>query len=529
MKRSKLLFSSILVSLLGVGVFSGLRAADFVNPVLKVSADSSREFYLAVSGTSALSGGNKIKAKGNVGDGNTWIENSTAMTLQGTCSIGGSTKLLFKGNYTERHGGLNGLVFNIYDGDSFKREIQIWTNGDWKTNSELAGKVIVYNGNYNYTIQGNVPATSSKTSTYYFVPHAVWNTVGTETFKMSCLFDQFEVDYVSGTKLTSFNGSAIWRFTYSGKTALNYVVFNRLSDTGTWWNKSGYIGVDGSYVSGSAKDIYVMPYGESAYDNFTSGTWQTNPKKVELTSDQSPSSSTGRVFFNNSGTHWADNSGENKGCAVYAWGGSASPILFGSRTAEATIYNFKWFNDDNGTSYGYADIPTDITGYKICRITAVDDYGTGTGYFSDNEFLADSFAYVRYGRTEGNYIDSDGVKGDAGANLMKKVIEAYDTCSSSVLNGYGAYNALNTNFYSHATAAAKSATQQSLNGQTTTIQKHFEGMGSRTSGNGINSGRFLFLGNSKNDSTSIIFIIIVGTLSLAAVGGYFLLRKKKED
>ena len=112
---------------------------------------------------------------------------------------------------------------------------------------------------------------------------------------------------------------------------------------------------------------------------------------------------------------------------------------------------------------------------------------------------------------------------------MKKVMEAYDTCSSSVLNGYGAYNALNTNFYSHATAAAKSATQKSLNGQTATIQKHFEGMGSRTSGNGINSGRFLFLGNSKDDITSSIFIIIFGTLSLAAVGGYFLLRKKKED
>ena len=531
MRRSKLLFSSILATVLGMGVIGGVLTTKNTEskPVEKVEAnDEEHDIYLAISGTSYLTEGTKIMVEGQYGDGGSWATRGP-MTLQGTCTVSSSTKLLFKGKYYEKYGGLDGLRFKVYNGDTWKRDLPCWANS-WKGNSEIEGKVIVFNGNNSYTIDSNIPSTSSKSSTYYFVPHAVWNSTKSETFKLSCCFDQFEVGYISGTKVTSsFNGSAIWRFSYSGKCVLNYVVFNRLSSAGVWWNKSGYVAVDGGYSSGSAKDIYVMPYGESSYDGFTSGSWQTNPKVVKLTTDQSPSTSTGRVFFYNSGTHWADNSGANKGCAVYAWGGSASPTIFTGRTAEATIYNLTWFNDDNGNSYGYADIPTDVTGYKICRITAVDDYGTDTGYFSTNQFTPDSFAYVRYGQSEGDYISSGGAKDNvAGANLMKKVIEAYNTCSNSVLNGYGAYSALNTNFYSHATAAAKSATHKSLNGSTASIQAHFEAMASRAAGNGQNSTRFVIFGKNNADFSSVGIIVLVSILSSIAVGGYFILRRKKQ-
>ena len=229
------------------------------------------------------------------------------------------------------------------------------------------------------------------------------------------------------------------------------------------------------------------------------------------------------MFFYNSGTHWASAAG----CAVYAWGGDATNEFDSKITQEGTYYHFTWFQDDNGHYYGFADIPTNVTGYKIAKLSN-SEYVTTESYSSTNSFNIDSFAYVRYGQGDGNYISSGGADGDvAGASLMKKVIEAYNTCSNSTLNGYGAYNALNTNFYSHATAAAKSATHASLNGHTTTIQAHFEGMASRVGRAGSSGSLLIGIVNEKTHSVAII--VIISLVSVTAIGGYFFIRRRKEN
>ena len=366
--------------------------------------------------------------------------------------------------------------------------------------------------------------------TVYFVPHDQWTQNGNERFKMNY--------YDNGTH----------------KGAVEMSLYGVSTVPGPYYNRKVYKGVvtDGSYVSrvqfcrmdsnyssqynysgqiylteGNGSPLLMTNQNLDYWNNFTTdtdGVWFTSVVQhaVYKTTDQSPSSSTGRVFFYNSDTHWASAAG----CAVYAWGGSASPVLWSghSEVADGTLYNLSWFTDDNGTSYGYADIPTDITGYKFATITDVNAYVTGTGYFSDTQFIADSFAYVRYGLPSGNAISSGGAHNDvAGANLMVKVCEAYDTCSNSVLNGYGAYSALNTNFYSHATAAAKAATVKSLNGQTMTVQAHFEGMAIGKRGN----SSLVKVINTDSNNATLAIVVMASIVAFAAVGGYFFLRKKK--
>lgn len=269
-----------------------------------------------------------------------------------------------------------------------------------------------------------------------------------------------------------------------------------------------------------SKEVISSWTGPSTYNNklYYNGNWVTSFKEVKKTTTLT--SSTGRVFFNNSGTHWG-----NGTCAVYAWGGDASQTIDSNITMEGTFYHFNWFEDSNDIWYGYADIPTNITGYKIAKLNS-DAYVTSLSYDSDNAFTPDSFACVKYGQSNGNYISEGGAKDDvADTALMTAVINAYNTCSDSVLNGYGAYSALNTNFYSHATDAAKSAIATSLGGKSATIQAHFEGMAQRSVG--ANSSSALIVA-SITKGGSMIIIIVISAISLAAVGGYFLFRKKKE-
>ncbi len=389
-------------------------------------------------------------------------------------------------------------------------------------------------------------ATYHVNPTFYFVPHGQWIKDGNERFKMNCYYNGNLSGYIemtyegTGASKGLIEGRKVYKGVVTAGWWVDQIqVFRMGPDFYTQYNCSEKFGVPEDIKNCVLMTNYSLDYWNN-WTTSTSGVWWNHfgDYSIYKTTDQSLSSSTGRVFFNNSGTHWADNSGTNKGCAVYAWGGSASPKKYttGNTVFSATVYNLNWFNDDNGMSYGYADIPLDVTGYKFVRITKVDDYTTDLGYFSDTGFIVDSFAHIRFGVVSGNTITSGGAKNDvAGANLMKKVIEAYDTCSSSVLNGYGASDALNTNFYSHATDSAKSATHASFNGSTTTIQNHFEAMAARSTGGSSDAIRnfsplSLF---GEEDNLSTVIIIVASSVALLSVTALSILvikkRKNKEE
>ena len=369
--------------------------------------------------------------------------------------------------------------------------------------------------------------------TIWFCPHHNWVQENNERFKLN-FYDgatfkgDVEMTYWGTSTVPGpYYNRKVYRGVVSNGSHVSRIQICRMGPAYQQYNYSGTIYL----TDGNGSPMLMMENDVNYWNDWTTssnGVWFTQVKQnaVYKTTDQKASSSTGRVFFYNSGTHWASAAG----CAVYAWGGSASPKIWSNQTinSDATIYNLNWFTDDNGESYGYADIPTDITGYKFCTITDVNKYFTSIGYYSDTQFIADSFAYVRYGLPDGNAISTGGAHSDvAGGNLMTKVIEAYDTCSDSVLNGYGAYSALNTNFYSHATAAALSTSAKSLGGSTMTIQSHFEAMASRSSF-GISSSPFLLFKNNQKTPLYAV-IIIVAVVAVSSVGGYFFIRKRKDN
>ncbi len=250
-------------------------------------------------------------------------------------------------------------------------------------------------------------------------------------------------------------------------------------------------------------------------------------KDVAKTSDQSPSSSTGRVFFYNSGTHWASASS----CGIYAWGGSAS-VTLGGLSVPGTLYYLSWFTDDNGDYYGYADIPTDVTGYQFLKLnTSYDVYDFEVNAWGTDTFTMSSVACVCYAAASGMALSTGGAHNDyAGAALMARVIGAYDTCSSSSLNGYGAYSNLNTYFYSHATDTAKASKATSMGGSSMTIEAHFEGMSERASGG---SSAHFVPGSASDQSplTTTLWIVLgAGLLGMGAIGtAYFVSKKKKRQ
>ena len=370
-------------------------------------------------------------------------------------------------------------------------------------------------------------------TTIWFCPHHNWTQQNNERFKMG-YYDNgtykgdVEMEYIGTSTVPGpYYNRKVYKGVVADGTYVSRVQFFRMSPSYTQYNYSGQIYL----TDGNGSPMLMMENDVNYWDGWTTssnGVWFTSviQHAVYKTTDQRASSSTGRVFFYNSGTHWASAAG----CAVYAWGGSASQTIWSghSEAHDATIYNLNWFTDDNGESYGYADIPTDISGYKFCTITDVNAYFTSIVYYSNTEFIADSFAYVRYGLAEGNNINTGGAKNDiAGGNLMTKVVEAYDTCSSSVLNGYGAYTALDTNFYSHATSAAISTSAKSLNGNTTTIQSHFEAMAHRST-YGISGSRFTLFGNTEKTISTLI-IVFVSLAAVSVIGGYFFYKKRKEN
>ena len=364
--------------------------------------------------------------------------------------------------------------------------------------------------------------TGSAGDVIFFTPSDHW-AEASATFKLQWYKNS---SYVGSTFMTKYTGTnkISGRDTYyaSPTAAFDAVQICRFNPEKTsQWNYS-----NNSSVSGTKKWLFMSK--TCNWDNTwaagdSSGTtWKNNLDVIKASSDQSPSSSTTRFFVNNSNSHFNP-------VAIRAWGGSAAGTITGSVVSDGTIYLFTFFEDINSVWYGYADIPTNVTGFKIINCGS-NDYNAYDNYYSDDEFTVSGNANcVFYCPSGGNKVTTGGAKDDAaGPELMKHVLEAVDTCSNNSYNGYNAYENLNNYYYSHATAAAKSTSCTSMSGSKTaltkTVQEHFEGM-SRRPDSLPGSNILVFM--SENNTAYLIAAISVVSISVI-VGGYFYFRKRRE-
>lgn len=161
------------------------------------------------------------------------------------------------------------------------------------------------------------------------------------------------------------------------------------------------------------------------------------------------------------------------------------------------VFNFVWTYSGNFS---------DITGYDTTRIV----------------FSWDAAASLSAGELDdaNNYT----------VEYAQRILDGYSTCLDSSVNGYGAYSNIN----SHILSKLDSSETTSLRSSTFNAPRY----GTRTYGDKIdlmarfnNSGSSLINISSiaSGQSVSIIVIVVISAVCVAAVGGYFLFRKKKEN
>lgn len=252
----------------------------------------------------------------------------------------------------------------------------------------------------------------------------------------------------------------------------------------------------------------------------TTGQWQTLD---EIVSESNPSNETMRIFVNNSDlSNWNSSGAETH---LRVWGTDAY------ETGSAIFdLNQSWFEnkgtDASGIWYAYADVPTDIDGFQFVRCPSTNNRLIWNYTSAIDVINASSIARIYKIKEDGWDFNFEDKTGDekTGPVLLSKVLEAYDTCSSSELNGAGAVNSIKENFYNNSTEEAKNTVIKSLNGVASkyTAKQHIEGMESFVSYSSKTAGSF----DSISDN-SFYLIIILGVVGLS-VTGFVILKKKRQ-
>lgn len=378
--------------------------------------------------------------------------------------------------------------------------------------------------------------------TVYFAPSTGWSTYGT-SFTMHYWNSDNTGNNgdVDGTLMTdTYSGRKIYKFVATDSKWPNSVQFIE-KENGVEKNRSGNIKLHDNYYQGV--NLLIMDTSEwNGWTTSTSGVYwmNTNDFIFKATECNTPSSLTTRIFVYNSNTHWASG---GKTC-VRAWGGSATKTLWsdgGTAKTANSLYNLTWFQDDNGTYYGYCDIPLNSSGFQLAEFTAEDDVAARqvTDTYKSQDLNFNGFSdCVIYCPAEGNTV-SAGKAHDkvCGAALLTKVLEAIGTCSDNDYNGYNAAGRLNYHFYNDgetqiATSAAQNATVTTLGGSSAmACSDIMTAILARDNANSnqVNYLSVLGLFNNNGNTTMIMIIVVTSVVVLSAIGGYFFFRKKKEN
>lgn len=381
----------------------------------------------------------------------------------------------------------------------------------------VGGAVLSSNHNENEAeAAGSVPS-----AVYVDISSCQWNNWGAS-------LSNIKAHFFGDKEYTTWPGTAVSSVSVNGTTygyvavpsGATKVIFN------VWDGGSSQNQTDDLTIPTDGKLLFrVTSYNTSSVQT---GSWENLEQRY--TSATSPSSSTGRIIFNNSGSAWQ----YDGKCAVRAWGGSAAVANNASHTpVSASTYVLEWINDKEGTDfdnwYGYVDIPLDVSGFQFVLMdgtgTSIWNYQIGDSY----TIAAGCFAKVYYasGDSKTNIsISTGGAKdGNAGGSLMATLLSAFNTCSDNTYIGYPNASDINTNFYSHATATAKSTTCTSLGGVSKTVQEHYEGMARRPGS--LPASNYVLFNTAKNDiSVILIAVSVISGIALTGFGLYFFKKRK---
>ena len=212
-------------------------------------------------------------------------------------------------------------------------------------------------------------------------------------------------------------------------------------------------------------------------------------------------------------------------------------------TAGEKIYKMDAvLNADDSLYYWYLDIPLTASGIQFVRVGydehtiynyavyMTDIYGNGVYYINDQTEGSDQ--KVSFGAVD-----------NPSTAFFGKVFETFLTCSNSDKNGFGAYDGLYNHFYSKLTSSEKSALSSVIINDYADGDTSYSGTKSRSTD--LATKWALFEANAKGTSpytftkpvyffeeamnNSSIWIIVVSSVTLLGVAGFFFIKRRKHD
>ena len=217
MRRTKLLFSSILATVLGMGVIGGVVAAKNTEskPVEKVGAATSTTLYYAISSTDV--GSYTVKCNVNrKGDGDDYAQYTMAKqsgTYHGL--------KIYKSTFTDLYDGLGCIQFQLYSGSTWISQDQPFGPRSWTSASTYNGKMWVH-GQTGWKTYSTDPSTTSKT---LYIDATNWSSIGSNTPKCHYWIDwgdgnSTSYNDVDGANITAVSGGG----TYSNKKWWSFTI-----------------------------------------------------------------------------------------------------------------------------------------------------------------------------------------------------------------------------------------------------------------------------------------------------------------
>jgi hypothetical protein len=284
--------------------------------------------------------------------------------------------------------------------------------------------------------------------------------------------------------------------------------------------------------SGIPTYFYITSANDSATQNYD---YYYFPDGVATYSTPSLSYSTMRIWWT-AGDHasWFF----NKKVGIYDWSNSTKKVYFGTAYTDTV----------SSKTYYYADVPTSLTEFCFVKVFSTNN---AIMAFSNNvTSIAPASIHYIYQDYDGDTNKckiSQAAPTTVGGLFAAKVLEAYTTCLSNTLNGYGSYPYLNTGIYSKISGETELANFNSASisdysyeayvtanndysalsktAATTTGAQKWAKMGALSAAASGN-GAYTLSGENKTVE-DVSAVAAVGALGVIGVGGYFLLKKKK--
>ena len=254
----------------------------------------------------------------------------------------------------------------------------------------------------------------------------------------------------------------------------------------------------------------VNYYSVKGWDNNGDWSYANGAEETYGIASTTPSSSTKRIWVDPKDNFYDGNA--RAGLRVFNGGTHIKTHILGGSSQYKTV---------NGQTLFYVDIDVSHDCQLVRLHNVFNTVWTYGGNFSG--ISGYNTANVVYSWTaSASYSAAN--ESSPTVDYAKAVLDGYNTCSSSAVNGYGNYSNIKSGVLDKLSSSNLNTLRSASLGGGYTYGNKIDYMSSHSSGG---SGSNILGAIASNDSS--VLLIAVGAVTALSAGGYFFLRKKKEN